>query len=373
MTEEVKTQNNEPVKPNSGGNFMRQYGIWIYAFGYFAAYWPYSAITKLVTDRQIADRLADGSWLKPIAAALPGAEVLPISVFASVIGMLLFLTFKKLWKYANYYKIGPFNIPGPDKYTFMSGICSSVIIATTTLAYTFTGVSVIFIMLIMRGGLLILGPIIDLLNKRTVRWFSYAGMILSLISLIVTFYMKQSGESFDFLKAFGAEPMACIINVFVYLAAYFFRLSLMSQKAKSQDEDTNIRYFVGEQLTSSPTLFLMILVIAVMNVDGWTFSNQLHDGITSIFAYPYWWLVFLIGIFSALNGIFGGLILLDKSENTYSIPVNRCSSIIAGLCATGTIAIMTGGTVNLEEIVGAGIIIFAILFLTLPLVFAKKS
>lgn len=364
-------------------SFMDQYGIWVYAFGYFAAYWPYSAITKLVTDKKISEMPNLPEWLNGIAAGLPGPEVLPLSVFASVLGALVFLWARGLFKYApKRYNIGGLSIPGPDKYTFASGLCSSVIIATTTLAYTFTGVSVIFIMLIMRGGLLILGPVIDLLNKRTVRWFSYAGMILSLVSLIVTFLIKQGnmGKEFDFLSAFGVEPMACITNVLVYLAAYFFRLSLMSKKAKSKDPDTNTRYFVGEQLTSSPSLFIMIMIVALLNVPGWTFSNQLHDGITHVFTgYNFWWLIFLIGVFSAGNGIFGGLILLDKSENTYSIPVNRCSSIIAGLLATATVSLLTTGTLNsikFEEIIGAAIIIVAIVFLTIPILaplFTKKK
>ena len=84
-------------------------------------------------------------------------------------------------------------------------------------------------------------------------------------------------------------------------------------------------------------------------------------------------------MFSAGNGIFGGLILLDKSENTYSIPVNRCSSIIAGLLATATVSLLTTGTLNsikFEEIIGAAIIIVAIVFLTIPILaplFTKKK
>ncbi|MCQ2736658.1 MAG: hypothetical protein MJ234_05590 [bacterium] len=380
MAEDTEKKEAVAEMTSSPKSFMDQYGIWVYAFGYFAAYWPYSAITKIVTDRNIRDLATLPEWLKGVAAGLPGPEVLPLSVFASVIGALLFLHFRGLFKYAPVHKkIGNFEIPLPDKNTFISGLCSSIIIATTTLAYTFTGVSVIFIMLIMRGGLLILGPVIDKLNKRTIRWFSFVAMILSVLSLIVTFLMKQSGtgESFDIMKAFGPEPGACITNVLVYLAAYFFRLNLMSSKAKSKDPDTNTRYFVGEQLTSSPSLFIMVMAVAIANVPGWTFSNQLHDGITHVFTgYNFWWVIFLIGVFSAGNGIFGGLILLDKSENTFSIPVNRCSSIIAGLLATATVSLMTRGnlsSIKSEEIIGAAIIIFAIVFLTVPTLLEKNK
>ena len=363
-------------------SFMDKYGIWLFAFGYFAAYWPYSAITKLVTDNKLPETLANDHWLRGICQGLPGPEVLPLSVFASVIGAYLFLTFRGLWGYAKYYKVGPLNVPGPDLPTLGSGLCSSLIIVTTTLAYTFTGVSIIFIMLLMRGGLLLLTPVIDMLNKRTVRWFSWIGMILSLVSLIVTFLMKNHGKTFDFLGAFGNTPEAqgaCITNLCVYLSAYFGRLSLMSKKAKSKDPETNTRYFVREQLVSSPSLFIMVLILAIIGgfTPDWKFGQELHAGITTIFTnftpiVPI--MVFLIGVFSAGNGIFGGLILLDKNENTYTVPVNRCSSIIAGLLATATVTFLTTGNISVkpEEAVGAGIIIFAIFFLTIPLFFKTK-
>ena len=57
-------------------SFMDKYGIWLFAFGYFAAYWPYSAITKLVTDHKLPETLANDHWLSGICQGLPGPEVL---------------------------------------------------------------------------------------------------------------------------------------------------------------------------------------------------------------------------------------------------------------------------------------------------------
>ena len=42
----------------------------------------------------------------------------------------------------------------------------------------------------------------------------------------------------------------------------------------------------------------------------------------------------IIGVMSQGNGIFGGLILLDKRDNTFCVPVNRASSVLAGVIST---------------------------------------
>src|SRR5207253_118026 len=81
----------------------------------------------------------------------------------------------------------------------------------------------------------------------------------------------------------------------------------------------------------------------------------------------------LVGILSQGTGIFGGLILLDKRENTYCVPVNRASSILAGVVAAFALwATLDQKPPPASELLGAGLIITAILFLTLPMLFEKR-
>ncbi len=42
--------------------------------------------------------------------------------------------------------------PRPNRWTFLSGLATATILLSTTLAYTFDGVSLLFVMLVMRGG-----------------------------------------------------------------------------------------------------------------------------------------------------------------------------------------------------------------------------
>ncbi len=340
---------------------MANYGIWVYAFGYFICYWPYSALTKMLTSTYMpgmAEAQTIGSY-----------EMLPLSAIGAVIGMIVFLTITGWWKHAHQIKLGNFSIPVPTKWTFISGICSTFIIATTTLAYSFEGVSIILVMLMMRGGLLILGPIIDLMRKRKVRWFSFVAFLLSLLSLIIAFILPiMSGK-----KVSTYMPLACIINVGIYLFAYFLRLNFMSSQAKSENESANIKYFVEEQLTSSPMLVLILAIAALFPSGASEVLQGVKAGFTTIFQNSFWYWVLIVGLFSAGTGVFGGLILLDKNENTYCIPVNRCSSLIAGLLASYTIYFFFHGKQpQSSELWGAAFIIGAVLFLAIPPLFSKK-
>ena len=49
----------------------------------------------------------------------------------------------------------------------ISGVATAVIIGTTTLNYTFVGISILFALLLMRGGVLILAPVVDTLLGRS--------------------------------------------------------------------------------------------------------------------------------------------------------------------------------------------------------------
>src|SRR5690606_15300381 len=105
--------------------------IWWFAFGYFACYVPYSALVKALSMG-----LVDGV---PKQAEL---SVLPWSNMAALLTSLLFITGMGWWKYAGRRRILGRQVPFPSRYTAFSGLCSSAVIVTTTLAYTFDGVSI---------------------------------------------------------------------------------------------------------------------------------------------------------------------------------------------------------------------------------------
>lgn len=331
--------------PDSTQTRSAELGIWALAFGYFAAYVPYSATTKALSK----------GLLPGMSAPLSGYALLPISTMASLIGMMTFLSAMGWWRYATQRRLGPLTLPSPTRWTLLSGLCTAAIVATTTLAYTFTGVSIVFVMLLMRGGLLMIAPVVDFLARRRVRWFSWAGLLLSLSALLVAFSETSSYEI----------SVLCMVDIAAYLLAYFVRLRFMSRIAKSDDGDANRRYFVEEQLVATPAVLAMLVLGALVGQDA--IALEVRRGFTDVWGTAAMWPAVLVGLLSQATGIFGGLILLDRRENTFCVPVNRSSSILAGVLASFSLAWLLGQrTPSSAELLGAALIITAILFLTIP-------
>ena len=339
--------------------------IWWWAFGYFACYVPYTALTKMLSKPLI------DTGATPVGSL----EILPSTAMASVLAMIIFLLVTGWWRQAGRRTVGGVSLPMPRKLTVLSGLCSSGIIATTTLAYTL-GASALILALFMRGGVLVIAPIIDGISRRKVRWFSWAALVLSLMSLAVVAGMVKLGWEGGPTLAVGVGDVAmttvAMVDVALYLTFYFVRLTLMSSRAKSVDPATNLRYFVEELMVSTPAL-LLLLAIGALTLGG-DQGQQLRDGFSTFFERPVVLHAIAIGVLSQGTGIFGGLIFLDKRENTFCVPVNRASSVLAVLIASValTAAYPIYAAPKTAEYVGAALIVGAIGFLTIPTLLAKR-
>ena len=320
--------------------------IWWWAFGYFASYVPYVAL-----DRAVSRGMIDTGGAPP-----SGMELLPPTVMATVVTAIVFLLATGWWRAARRVRLFGVDVPCPTATTFASGLCASGIIATTTLAYTF-GASIVLAQLLLRGGVLIIAPIIDTITRRKVQWYSWLGFALSLAGLLVPFAVSRS---------FLISPW-CAVDVGAYVTFYFVRLQLMSRRAKSPDPGANLRYFVEEQLVSAPALMIALVIAAMLG------NHELRAGFTTFFDRPIWKTGLVIGVCSQGTGIFGGLILLDRRENTFCVPVNRASSILAGLVGSLVLTLWLGAPVPAwPELVGAALMVGAIVALTVPPGLAKR-
>jgi hypothetical protein len=319
----------------------RSHSIWLYAFLYFACYAPYTALTKAVSSGMVGD---------PVA----GAALLPLASVASLVVVALFLVGTGWWRSATKGRWLGRSFPIPTRWTALSGLCSAVILTTTTLAYTFEDVSIVFVMLLMRGGVLVIAPIVDALSGRKTRWFSWAGLGCSFAALLVVF-SERSGFDISFWAA---------LDVSLYLLAYFIRLQFMSRLAKSSDTEQTKRYFVEEQLMTTPSSFVILIVAALIGQGS--FMGDVRLGFTEVWSSGSALEVLALGSLSQLCGIFGTLVFLDPRENTFSVPVNRCSSVLAGVVASTGLALFLGADYpSAGELGGAALVVVAILFLTL--------
>lgn len=320
--------------------------MWLWAFGYFAAYAPYSALTKALT-----------SGLLEGVPQLSGTALLPISVLASALGMYVMLTALGWWHYATPWVVGGVTLRRPRLLTFVSGACTSAIVLTTTLAYTFDGVSIVFAMLLMRGGVLVIAPFVDIVAKRHVRWFSWLALALSVASLLAAF-AGDGGLAITVVAA---------IDIGVYLLSYFVKLRIMSGAAKSVDLATNRRFFVEEQMVATPLGVVVLFVVALLGQD------ELRRGFFELWSHPALPWIVLVGVLSQGTGVFGALVLLSPQENTYCVPVNRASSVLAGVLATLSLAVLWGQRFPAtSEWIGAVLILAAILALSIPPLLEKS-
>jgi hypothetical protein len=322
------------------------WAIWGYAFGYFAAYAPYSAITKAVSGGRIES-----------VGKIAGLALLPWSTLASVFAMATTMTLLGWWKYAR--KGG--GLPWPGPWTALSGVSTAVIIVTTTLAYTFEGTSIVLMMLLMRGGVLCIAPIVDLVSGRRVRVWSWIALVLSLAALF-----DAVGTGGDAMKI----STGAAVDVVFYLLGYFLRLRFMSKLAKGTLED-NRRFFVEEQMVAAPAAFLTVAAVAAIGVGK--AGASFREGFALWHSGPALGVVLLIGLLSQGTGVFGGLVLLDARENSYCVPVNRASSVLAGVLASYGLAWLAGTQPpGPRELVGAGLLLGAILVLSFGPRFAKR-
>lgn len=339
---------------------LASFGIAALCFGYFAAYIPYSMGTKMITK---------GLFSGMDGVGFSGFTIAPATVFGSFAAMFIFITVKGWWKHATHSKILGISVPRPQWFTFISGICTAGVIVTTTLAYTFNGISIVFAMLLMRGGVLILAPIVDLIatkRKRKIYWPSWVGALLSFGALFASFSSKAG----------TALTVVAAVDIGIYLLSYFVRFIFMANRAKSSDTDEMKRYFVEEQLTANPILFLTLFVWGLFGIvtGPESIPGKLLAGFTEFPFSGYFLHALIIGVFSYGTGLFGTLILLDRREHTFCVPANRCSSVVAGVVATYLLAIFYGQRYpDAPELIGVALILGAIIFLSYRAIMDKKQ
>lgn len=294
--------------------------VWWFALSYFVFYALYSAAAKA---------LSEGLWLGT-HERLSGFELLPATVIGSLVSAPIFLGVTGLWRQASVRRLAGIRIPTPRRDTLLSATCAAVIVGATTLNFTFEGVSILLALLLMRGGVLILCPLVDRASGRRVEWYSWAALGLSLLAVAVAL-LRLSDHTLSLIVG---------LNLGAYLLGYTGRFWIMSRHAKTDDAWSTRRYFVEEHMSTMP--ILMGLVIAAALVAPGEIGAALRRGFTSFLLTDAALPAFGIGVLYELLFVFGTLIYLDRRAYTYCVPINRGSSLLAGLAASGFLSLVWG-------------------------------
>jgi drug/metabolite transporter (DMT)-like permease len=310
---------------------------------YVLTYIPYMVITRvLATIPQPG-----------VGRVLSGLEVLPPVLIISTALILLFAILAGWTRSANQLRLGAVRVPWPRWSTTISGFGTAMLLFTVPMSLTFENVSIPFMQLIMRGDVLIIAPLVDLVARRRVRWWSWIALGLVAIGMAMTISER---------RGLNLPPLA-LFTVIVYTIGYFVRLSVMTRIAKSGRPNEVEAYFVEEKLVAMPLSVLMLAAVALTPLaQGSDFRWGFVDSWTSG-AFPL--LIALSAAFFAVS-VFSALILLDQRENTFCVPFERAASIIAGVVAAFLMAIFFGQKYPTQaEIAGTALLLVAVALLSI--------
>jgi drug/metabolite transporter (DMT)-like permease len=311
---------------------------------YLLAYLPNVMITRLVSTTPHAG----------LGRPLTGLETLPASLIVSLVLTYLFIWLSGWHRDANVVQVAGLRVPMPTRYTLLSGIGTSLVLFTVPLSFTIRDVSIPFIQLLMRGDVLIIAPLVDLVFGRKVRWWSWAALALVLVALFIT--LSDRGG----LKL----PPLAVLTVVLYTIGYFLRLWVMTKISKSGDPASVRRYFVEEKVIALPLSVLVLGLISAAGIGGQ--SGELHWGFVAVWTDPVIWPLFWIGVTLTVISVIAIVILLDPRENAYCVPLERAASLVAGVGGSVLLAWFFGQKMpRPAELTGAAILIAAIVLLSI--------
>jgi protein-tyrosine-phosphatase len=319
----------------------------MFAFGYFAVYTFYSGLTKALSS----------GILPVVDGPTSGFVLLPATTVTTSGTLLVFITLARGWHHLQRRRLLGLTLPTVRAATFLSGLATAIIIATTTLNYTFAGISILLALLLMRGGVLALAPLIDIIGRRRISIYSWAAMGLSFLAVAVAL-LEVDGYRMSWLAS---------LNIAAYLVGYAIRLNLMTALAKSDEGVLNFRYFVEETAVAAVALIAIPVLFALLGQGE--VADELRTGFTTFLGTKGAAPALLIGVLYACLYLFGTGIYLDARENTFCIPLNRCSSLLSGMVASYTLTVLLASKPpSTAQLSATAIILTALVFLMLATV-----
>lgn len=230
--------------------------------------------------------------------------------------------------------------PGPELwYIIPSGVCTAVVIPTTTLMYTLP-ITVMVAMVIMRGSIIVISRLVDeiqirqgILKKRVYAQENIA-MVFAIMAVAVNILAPAQGK-FEFL---GDRAAMTILTA--YLIAYAIRIYIMNyykNTRKAGEAQDNRKYFAFEQIAATVTMavvtFWLINGPAVHAMNG-----RLQDLRTAAAAPDM--TAILSGIPFGLVAFFSVFIFMFPARTaTFAGLVNRLTSLVAGTVSTLLLAL----------------------------------
>jgi hypothetical protein len=239
-------------------------------------------------------------------------------------------------------------LPSELLYIVPSGICTAVVVPTTTLMYTLP-ISVMVAMTIMRGSVIVISRLVDALQirqgilRKKVVWAENAAVVFALagVGANVAF---ASDAGFDFL-----DSPAAIAILSSYVLAYAVRIYLMNYFKNTRRPGVkldNKGFFALEQITASLVMAIVCTLVFL--------SPTLFDAEAQVIGEfrsavlepkPSWlWALAIGGLPYGGVAVFSVFIFMFRGRTaTFAGLVNRLTSLVAGTASTLLFALVFGG------------------------------
>jgi hypothetical protein len=313
------------------------------------------------------------------AQGLPGMDPIHFLVYSTIggmsiaVGVVLALRWYRLQSNRRV-RWGAISFPSELFYIAPSGVCTAVIILTTTLMYSFDGVSVMVAMTIMRGSVVLISRVVDAVQIRQgiltkkVYLAENLGVVFALAAVSVHMFAGMWGSDKDHFDFLGSP--AAMATLLAYVLAYSARIYIMNYfkntRPKGEKQD-NKGFFATEQIAATVTVSLIaITVVFAPELLGWEARQVIsaRDAITD--PAPLWGWAILAGTAFGAVSFFSVFIFMFKGRTaTFAGLVNRLTSLIAGTAATVIFAVGFGGKLpDPKDWLALGFIFVAVGFLT---------
>jgi protein-tyrosine-phosphatase len=319
-------------------------GMFGLGVGYFVWYTPYSGLAKGLS----------AGLLPLVDEPVGGLVLLPGAAIGMLGAMLVFVAASGWWRRARTARIGRLTVPVPGRETAASAFFMALIVATTTLNFTFAGFAIVFMLVMMRIETILLAPTMDLIRRRRISGYSWAAIGLSLLSALIALADVTSYEL----------SVAAFASLAIYLVGYTGRFDIMSRHAKT-GLPSDRRYFIEEHMTTPVVLILLLAVPAL--IDQGPAMHALREGFTSFLVGPAAPYAIAIGVFYEGLFIFTTLIFIDRREYSFGMPVHVCSSLLAGIASSLALGALFGtAPPTAAQILAAGCVVLAAFTLSYP-------
>ena len=313
--------------------------------GYFFFYIFFLVATKYFTD-YVLQGIPDPVQLKEATTRM-NVEFL---VYSTIGGNLLCLAivFALRWyrmKSDHYVTLLGMRIPFELLYIVPSGVCTAIVIPTTTLMYTLP-ITIMVAMVIMRGGVIVISRLVDAIQiaqgilKKKVYFQEEMGVVFAILAVSVQLFYDRGTGSFDFVSYTPA-----IVILTCYILAYFIRLYIMNYYRNTRPKgvpQNNKGFFAVEQITAG----------VVLLAGGFALYHFANPDVKQLALFKdvlvtptvQWNWEVAAGAFFGAQAFFAVFIFMFKGRTaTFSGLVNRLTSLIAGTVSTLIVYFTLGG------------------------------